>query len=56
MACWLALINLGGSVRGKGALYPWLAEVVRPELELQGAGKAYCDCACLAVIINSLDT
>ena len=28
----------------------------RPELELQGPGTPSCDCACLAVLINSLDT
>jgi len=59
MACWLALVTLAGRVRGKGALSSWLADGVGSETRARmvtRARKSILDCACLAVLINSLDT
>ena len=40
MACWLALVTLGGRVRGKGALSSWLAEGVGNEIRARVVTRA----------------
>jgi len=39
-ACWLALVTLGGRVRGKGALSSWLAEGVGSETRARVVTRA----------------